>query len=244
MNIDFLQELGLTQREAEVYTSLLKLGEVPIAKLLKTTGAHPQVVYRAIDSLVAKKLVLVAQRKHRKYVKAEDPRILEQIEKDRLEELQQELPKLLALQTETTESIVRVHKGVPAVRRFRKAFVEDIAEGGLLRILGGSGDRFYQVMGETFPKIEALREKKRIRRQLISYRSQQAGLETRDSQTALVERRYFDEPFPVPASILVGDSFIGIFIWTGEPLAIQIENPEVVRTYRDHFDSLWKLAKP
>lgn len=244
MTNQILEQIGLTKKEAEVYKLLLLFGESPVADILKETGNHPQVVYRAIDGLVAKELVLITVRRHRKYVRAEDPKIIEQMEEKKLEKVRGLIPDLLALQKNSRDAIVRVHKGNEAVRAAREKPTKELKESETFYVIGASGDRFYEIMGERFVEMERARVKKKIQRKMISFENQREKFaEHIESLKKFTELRFLSEHFSVPSSTLIYDKTTIIFIWSKIPLVIEIESDEVAESYKNYFQTLWKTAR-
>ncbi len=240
MSYPILEKIGLSPKEAEVYEVLLKLGESPVSDILKETQDHPQVVYRAIDSLLAQGLVIETFWRHRKYVRAEDPRVFEQRAEKNLEELRINIPELLALQKSSQDAIVRVAKGNEAVRSLRLRAIDTLSDGDTLYIIGASGDRYYEIMADQHAEIERKRIKKRICRKLISLESQKTQLE-RDHFKDLTEFHFLSEEFPIPSSTNIFANTTAIIIWEPEPIVIAIESKEVAESYVHYFHSLWKI---
>lgn len=240
-----LESSGLTAKESEVYLVLLKLGESPIADILGVTKAHPQIIYRAIDGLIEKQLVTVQHRRHRKYVRAEDPRVLEKRERERLKEVQQAIPDLLALQQTSPDAVIRVLKGNEAIRTVRSQGIDRLRTGDTHYIMGASGTRFYEIMSvEQYAEIERKRIKKGIHKKLLSFESQRDLIGDKEIWTKLAEFRYLPEQFSVPSSTNIFGNMVAILIWSAEPIAITIESAEVAESYRSYFASLWKIATP
>lgn len=238
-----LEQIGLTKMEAEVYKLLLSFGESPVVDILKETGSHPQIIYRAIDGLVAKGLVLITIKRHRKYVRAEDPKIIEQIEEKKLEKVRGLIPDLLALQKNSKDAIVRIHKGNEAVRSAREKPIKELENEKTFYVIGASGDRFYEIMGERLVEMERARVKKKIQRKMISFENQRAGFKKYLQFPEFSEIRYLPENFSVPSSTLIYDKTTIIFIWSKIPLVIEIESQEVAESYLSYFTTLCKIAK-
>lgn len=241
--MDILQEIGLTKREAQVYETLLRLGESPISSVLKATGSHPQVVYRVLDSLVKKGLVLEIKRKNRKYVKAENPSRLEKLEEQRLEKLRKALPDLTALQAPTKEAIVRLAKGEEAVRALRIRGIEELSRGDTYYIIGASGDRFYDIMGDRYAEVERKRIRKKITKKLISVDTHRT-LFQKDKFREYTEFRFLSEDFPVFSSTNIFKDTVAMIVWDTDPIVITIESKAIADSYRQYFASLWKTATP
>ncbi len=244
MQFPILQDLGLGEREAQVYETLLRLGDCPIADLLQALQIHPQLIYRAIDALVAKGLVIVSYRRHRKYVRAEDPHILEKQETERLAALKKALPDMLALQQGSKDAIIRVEKGLEAVRKARASIIELLPEKGSFAVIGGSGEHFYRIMGEQLREIERKRIKRGITRQILSFQGQRESIEGNDPFKSLTEYRYIDLDYPTPMSTLVYGKYVTLLIYTADPIVINMESQEVADGYQAWFEALWKVARP
>ncbi len=243
MNLKILEEIGLTPREAEVYIILLRLGESPIADLFAEIKAHSQVIYRAIDGLYEKGLVTITHRRHRKYVRAEDPNRLKKLEQERLASLNSLIPDLLSLQSTSKDAVIRVSKGNEAVRLLRQRGIDELASGETYYVIGASGDRFYEIMGDVYPELERKRIKKEIKRKLISYESQKEALAKNDTFTKLAEFRYLPESYSIPSSTNIFGDTVAILIWSNDPIVLTIESPEVAESYKNYFETLWKVAK-
>lgn len=243
MPLRVLIHAGLTEREAEVYETLLKLGDVSIAEVLRALpGTHPQIVYRALEALDTKGLVTVTIQKHRRFVRAEDPRKLERMEEKRLEELRAGIGELEALRKIPRGVLVRVERGNEALREIRRRGYSAVPSGGAYLALGGSGDRYYEVMAAEHPRLERLRIRRKVRLRLIAFESQRPGL-TKDPWKKYAEFRYLPEEYATVSSTYVYADTVNIFIWSVEPVGIVIESPEVAKMYRVHFEALWKVAK-
>lgn len=240
--MDILQEIGLTEREVEIYRLLLKLGETPISAILKHTGFHPQVVYRSLENLVKKDLVTEVKKRNRKYVQAESPRLLERLERHRLEKLHRVIPELLSLRASSKEAIVRISKGEEAVRVLRQRGIDELKKGEVYYIIGGSGDRFYHIVGERYGEIEQKRIKKKITKRLISFEHERAKF-AKDPYRELTEFRYLPDDFPIISSTNIYGDTVAIIIWTTEPVVITIESQEVAESYKEYFKLLWRLAQ-
>ena len=244
MSADVFQRFGFSREEAEMYGTLLPLGDVPIREIIRATGQHPQVVYRLIDRLAAKGLLTSTTRHHRRYVRAEDPNAFYRAQQLRLRELKEALPDLLAQVQGAKAAIVRTSRGSEAVRYFRSRAFDELPERGTYYVIGASGIRFYSVMGDFYRTVEERRIAKGIRKKMLAYESQRATLERNETMRAFVEIRYLPETFSVPASTNIFANTVGLFVWTADPIVITIESPEVADSYRDYFRALWRVARP
>lgn len=237
-----LEEIGLTKTEALVYERLLRLGECPISVLQKSLDSHPQVIYRTVESLVKKGLAISISKKNKKYVSAEHPKKLEQLEKEKIERLHNSLPDLISLMTPPKHTLVKTSVGIEALQTFRRTAIDELKRKDTLMIIGGSGDRFYSAMGQVYEAIEQKRIQKKIQKKLIAFSSEEDKFNN-DSHRLYTEFRFFKSYHPTTSSINIFGDTVGIIIWATEPILIQIKNEEVARSYKHYFDEMWSAAK-
>ena len=90
-----LKEVGLKEKEAKVYMSILELGEANIAQISLKSGINRSTVYLALKSLKEKGLIH-GIKKNKTLFYAEDPRkMLDDLEKKKAV-LEKAMPNLLA----------------------------------------------------------------------------------------------------------------------------------------------------
>jgi len=236
-----LEEIGLTKTEALVYARLLQLGECPVGVLQKSLESHPQVIYRTLENLVKKSLVISISKKNKKYVSAEHPQKLEQLEKEKIGRLNESLPELINLMTPPKNTLVKTSVGIEAIQSFRRRAIDELRRNDTFFIIGGSGDRFYNTMGSKYDEIEKKRIKKKIHKKLIAFSSEKDKFKN-DPYRLYTEFRFFNSYRPTTSSINIFGDNVGIIIWTVEPILIHIKNEEVALSYQNYFDEMWSSA--
>ena len=123
-----LQILGLNKYEAEAYKSLVRLSKASSVQVSQDSGVPYGRIYDTLNSLVGKKLVRVIPEKSKKFAPA-DPRILDQLLKKKLAELQgikQKVAQLKENYKQKDEDVVWTVKGK---RNFYKA-IKELPEAG------------------------------------------------------------------------------------------------------------------
>jgi HTH-type transcriptional regulator, sugar sensing transcriptional regulator len=92
-----LQKIGLTEKEAKVYASLLELGETSIQRVAKKAKIKRTSVYNVIDTLKEKGLISTTFKKRRKLYSASDPRDLGLKMDEQKAVLRKIMPELLSI---------------------------------------------------------------------------------------------------------------------------------------------------
>jgi len=98
MDTKLLQEIGLTNSEITVYTTLLKTSSIKVGDLMKQISLHRSRVYEAINRLSDKGLVSYVIKNNIKYFEASDPeRLLSYIEeqKEKLNQKESKIKKII-----------------------------------------------------------------------------------------------------------------------------------------------------
>ena len=237
-----LKEAGLTAKEALIYEVLIKGGEMPIGSVIKHTGSHPQVVYRAIDGLVAKGLVSQTIRAKKRHLIAEDPDVLVKTEERRLDRLRKTARALEGARNKPGAAFTRVYVGEEAFRSQRFRLLDQIKPGGTLSILGASGDRYYEIMGPRLKEFEVARVKKRILRKMLILSSQQKQMQHYDPRMGLTEIKILPSSYSNPSAVNIAGDVVAQYVWAEEPVAILINSREIAATHRKFFELQWKQA--
>lgn len=92
-----LTELGLSEKEAEVYLALLQLGSSTVTPISEKAGVKRTSIYNFIDRLVSLGLVTKSSIRGRDHFQAASPERLFELQQDRLVRLKRALPELLSL---------------------------------------------------------------------------------------------------------------------------------------------------
>ncbi len=237
-----LEEIGLSKSEINIYERLLQIGECPVGILRKSLGIHPQIIYRAIESLSKKNLIFDFKKKNKRYVIAEHPSKLEEIQKEKTEKLKKFIPELLCMVKPPKDHFVKTTIGIEAIRSFRRLAINVLKRNDSLFIIGGSGDRFYSAMGSVYEEVESQRIKKKIHKKILAFDSEYEKFK-KDKYKLYTEFRYFKFTNPTITSINIFSDNVGIIIWVQEPILIHIKNDNVAASYKHYFDELRSSSK-
>ncbi len=121
--------------------------------------------------------------------------------------------------------------------------LEQAKEGSELLVIGGAGDRFNETMGERLSAYAALQAKKQISIRYIGSESQRAAMPELHGRRKLFQTRYLPGLFTGQVNTNVWPDVLGFNIF-GEPVTrFTIWSPVVAGSYRQFFETLWKMAK-
>ena len=88
-----LIEMGLSDKEAQVYLSLLEIGKGTVAVIARAAGIQRTTGYSILDALVAKGLAIVSGKEPKQEYIAEKPEKIAEFLKENISQLQEQLKK-------------------------------------------------------------------------------------------------------------------------------------------------------
>src|SRR3989344_4707586 len=239
-----LQALGLSDKEAKVYTSLLKLGEVGSSKIIKEAELHGQYVYQALGSLEKRGLVQHVIKNGRKKFSAKNPKVLARLIDQQKVIAENVAAKLQEMMVLPPDQRFEVFHGKESYVAHEFEMLEKAPEGSELLVIGGTGDKFNETMGDRLGEYMSLQVKKNIKVRYLGSEGQRATMSEMHGRRKLFEVRYLPGLFTGQVNTNVWPDAIGFNIF-GEPVTrFTIWNPVVAGGYRQFFETLWKLARP
>lgn len=233
MNIEELTTLGLTQAEAVIYRSVLKLKTCTVKQIAKESGFHRTNIYDVLEQLKDKGLITYFQEGKVTKYSATDPRNLYGLINEQKELLDSILPSLDKLYSTPTDEVkVEIFKGAEGVK---SAWQDMTREGKPIFAFG--------VRGQMREKMPDYAEKwlNEIKRKKISY----FGIYTKRGNDPhyFTEIRYVSEELSTPVATFIYGNKVNINIWEPSMICILIHSKLVADMYKKHFDLLWKIAK-
>lgn len=238
-----LKSLGLGEKEIMVYLALLSLGEVGSSKIVKLTTLHGQFVYNALESLEKKGLVSHIIKRGRKKFMAKNPKVLERLADYQKNVAQRVAEKLSRVMVLPAEQEYEVFQGKETYISHEFELLSQAEISSDLLIIGGSGDGFLKHMGEELKKYERLRINKKIKIRYIGSEDQLEYLKDNAKNRKLFEYRILPGLFTGMVNTNIWPNVLN-FNMFGQPVtSFQIHNPVIAGSYKQFFQTLWRLAK-
>lgn len=233
MKKSFLQEIGLTKSESEIYLTLLKLGKCSVKQIAANTNIQRPNIYDALEKLKEKGLVTSITENKVQLFNALPPSKLKEYLKEKEALIIENIPKLEEIYNKVQMDIkVDLFKGKEGV----KHLLNDIIFVGKDYHCIGLDDDDWENLLSVFIKQHFRREKE------IGIKGY--GL-TKESSTfnykETVYKKLPDKYFPESSTLIYGNK-VGMVIWN--PLSvIIIENESFAKAQKKQFDKLWSIAK-
>lgn len=242
MQIEILKKIGFSDKNALIYSALLRLGPSSVRKLAEMSGMNRGVVYEGLKWLQEKGLADFYQKANKQYFVAEDPEQLVILAATQEKEAR-EAGRKLAESIPEFRSLYHKGGGQPVARYYEQSeinkILEDVlkrceqSEEPLYRIYSPAGIREYLYNGfETFSDA---RVAKGIAVKVIAIGE---GGELR----GLDERKWLAARSGTPTYIIIypGKTAYISLNAKKEPVGVVIENDGVFETQKQIFDQLWQ----
>lgn len=239
-----LQKIGLSENEAKVYLSLLKIGNSSTSKIVSTAGISGGKIYETLDKLYQKGFVSISNINGIKHFQATNPDSLilfiEEQKKalsEKQEEIKKILPEISKIQKEETftSEIIIGERGIkPLVQKLFENSKKTIFAMG---IDGEKKDKYnYFWWHLTYNYIEKINKKAKYLfvENTSKYYKKHLNLKNIESKTLKNIS---------PSAIDIIDNHILIFTYDNEKLhCVHIESEPIARSFKSFFDNLWQQS--
>lgn len=235
-----LATFGLSEREIEIYLSLIENGQTTAKVLTDQTKYKRPTVYLTLETLHQKGLVSVIEEGKIKLFEAQDPEQLREYFADKIQILNKELPRLKWLSNRISKK--------PSVRYFsgtegaRSAYLETLGNPKTTIRSIGSIEEAPRALGQNFAKNYIRnRKKKRIKMRSILERSEFAKELAKNNKRDLRECVFVNKGLlPRGTELNIFDHNVSFASYGAEPLGIIIENKEFAEILKVIFDRAYK----
>lgn len=233
MDTKKLVELGLTDAEARIYSTVLQLKTCTVKKIAHESGFHRTNIYDVLEQLKEKGLITFFQEGRATKYSAADPQNLYELLREKKEILDTIIPELKNLYTTAHEDIhVEIFKGAAGM----KASFRDMVK--TKKPLYAFG-----VKGQLREKLPVFAEQ--FLRDLKNYKIPLFGIYTKRNYNPsyFTEIKYVSDELSGPVATFIYGNKVNINIWEPSLVSIVITSKLIATMYKKHFDLLWKIAK-
>lgn len=240
----YLQNIGLDDKEAKFYLAGLQLGPASLQELAITAGVKRTTGYEILDGLVNKGLFTVSQRGKRKVFTAQEPDNLLLFLKQRENILNKIMPDLEALKNTTAKKpAIRIYDGLDGIKQ---VYLDMIKKPGEILTLAAPRPMIAKTILDFLTnewKPLRIKSKINMRRININESGEVAKDFTRDEWPNKLEViKYLpanNYPFSVGIYIYRNKVAFVSFV-ESELTAVMVRSPEINRTMKMIFEMYWK----
>jgi len=241
MDVEILEDFGLTRSEINVYLTILELGSSGAKAIVNKSELQSSVVYRALDSLAEKGLIGFIMVGKRKIYQSISPEHFLNYIDEKKEQFKAILPELKKKQllAQKIEGAT-VYKGIRGLKEVYTIMRN--AEGDEYLTFGG-GKPCEDLLGTTWWLNH---HRKRISNNLPArqiYDSTVKKIGDILNKWKKTKIKFLSKEFAqFQETVIVGD-YVAINVFTESPYSFLIKDKVVAEGYRKHFELLWRIAK-
>jgi len=242
MNKHILKEIGLSEREIAVYTSLVKIGSTTTGPLVKSSDVQNAKIYETLEKLIKKGLVTFVIKGKTKYFQSTNPDNILNIYKEKENSLKETIKELKNLQTEKEVEIeTKVYEGFNALK---SAFFE------LYKSNGKNSEYYVFPIGEQlgsenlvifWSQVLHKQQEMKIKIKTLPNIKWKNIFEKHYKNYKLINIKYTNQEFPTGIFIFK-DRILNV-VWSEKPVGFLIKSKENTERWTKFFKQEWKKAK-
>lgn len=249
METEIFEKIGLTNSEAKVYLALIELGSTSKGPLVKKSRIASSKVYEIMDKLIDKGLASYVLKNKVKYFKAASPRRI----KDYLEEKKKEIDK----QEESFEKILpflekkhlflkeeidaEIFKGWRGLETVFEDMINTLNKGEIDYVFGASKGFDTIKTRRFYDKYQIITYKKGIKIKAIFNEDSREYFRKSKTIKKHIDARFLNQS--TPTEINIYNNKVLIIILSEIPIVIMIKGKGVASSFKQYFDTMWKIAK-
>lgn len=251
MSLPFLETIGLTKKEAEIYELLLKLGEVPAGKIIKETKFKRATVYKTLYSLEKKGLISKRDFKKKIHFRPESPTQLLGLAESQFQTLERAKSDIQAIIPQLSSSyVLAVEKPVVStfegIEGLKKIYEDSLREGETIYSTLQTGE----VEPELFKWLTTSYIRQRVKKKIWAKVIVASGKWAEEYQKK--DKKELRESVLVPSkrfpfqheTLIYGDKVAFVNYKKGESLiGVVIKHPQIAKTVKAWFDLAWEGGK-
>lgn len=237
-----LKQIGLHDKEIQVYTTLLGLGPSPVRVIATRAKVNRGTTYDALKILIKHGLVSYYHQDKHQYFVAEDPEKIKHVISEKIQaltasqdEVQKLLPELKSIYNRAEEKpVVKFYEAATGVKTILSDVLETVANSDEREYYVYSASNIRQYLYESFPNFAKQRVKQKIRCKVIALGSggQLWGLD---------ERKWLSKTAGSPTYMIIYSNKLALISLNRDkaPIGMIIADRGLYQTSKFIFEHLW-----
>ena len=238
-----INELGLTSNESAVYLAALSLGPTTVMNIAKFSEVERANVYRVIESLELKGLMVVTIDGFKKKYEAADPSHLERLLEERRKEFSAVLPELKSLyNTGGGVSEIKFFRGVNGLKGVYEDILKELKSSDFYYVISNL-DAWYSIDSDFLERFVQKRIKNNLRVKMLLQDNEKAQENKKFQTNFLQEVEILPHDTKLETDTIITPKKV-IIVQLKDPITtFVIENNSIVTAHKQYFETMWKLLK-
>ena len=246
-----LEELGLSDKEAKVYLTLLELGASPVQKIGHKAGVNRATTYVCLEALLKLGLVSTVKRGVKSFYTPEDPEQLKSLvakQQKELESKSDELNKVIEDLKKSYEyagdrPVVRFYEGKEGIRIVDDNFLKGCKSKKAFSFIPLDDVLAFENEKQYQKKQTDERVRKKIQLKTIYTYSKGPHPTSKSSKEYREALMVPGDKFPISSEIIIYDDKISMVSYKNKVVGVIIENKDFAETLKSIFKLSWESAK-
>ena len=238
--IEILNNIGLSNNEAEVYLTSLSLGPTTILRIAKSSGIRRTTVYSVVETLKNKGLMHIKPYGFKQLYVAEHPERLQNMIEGKKMALEKLLPEFTALYNlKGGESTVKYYEGLNAVKNIYETILDPMKPGDDYLVIGDIEKFFQDTDKKYFENFLEKRIKSRVKARLLVTDSERARHMKQFARNMNHEVKILPKGSKLSVDTMIVPQKVTIFNMEEPVSAVSIENREMIDMHKELCEIIW-----
>jgi len=237
MDINVLEDLGLSKGEVKVYLTLLRLGATKVGSVIEKSGMASSAVHNSLNSLLEKGLVSFIKKGKIKHYQASPPEYIGNFTKQKLERFNEVLPEMKQIVRQSNEKQeAEVFEGIKGVTTMLNLLIENAKKGDDYYFFSAYTSGNNKEVQDFFDRYDFNRKEKGL---------QVRGLAPLEIKSLFIHRKILKMRYPkvpIPFDISLCNGKVVLISWGEKPIGYLIKSKEIFEMYKDYFERVWKMS--
>jgi len=234
-----LEDLGLTENEAQVYITSLSLGPTTVLNIAKSTHIRRTTVYTIIETLKNKGLMHIEPHGFKQLYTAEHPDKLESMLHTKKYNLDRLLPELTSLYNlKGGESTLRYYEGLESIKTIYDSVLTSMKPGDDYLVISDV-ETFFTMDPVYFENFLQKRIAANIHARLLVTHSKRAEYMKQYAKNMHHEIKILPEETQLSVDVMITPQQVVIFNLEQPLSAIQIINNTTIKFQQQMFEMVW-----
>ncbi len=242
-----LAELGLSERESEVYLACLSLGSARVLDIARFSGVKRTTIYSLIESLKQKGLVTLELKGLKQYVVAEHPEKLATLLEEKRERFSKTLPELTALYNlKGDEGIIKYYEGLPAIKSIYESLLKEMRPHEDYLVMSKPDDwvrwdeeffvNFLFKRGEIARGID-------VQIRSLLQKTPRAEMMQKEQQRFFQTVKILPSQTKLSTNLVITPRKVVIHQLHPPIIAMVVENPSIIQMHKEMFEIMWSSLR-
>ena len=243
-HLQTLHQIGLNDKEAQIYLAALHLGRATPAALSKATNINRTTIYSVSEKLLEKGLLYIETKGFKRYFIPQDPEKLKTLLDQRQRIFEKTLPELSSIYHQVAESdaLIRHYQGSEGVKAIYDSILDELKPGDWYYVISDQ-EKWIGIDPEYFQNFKKKRSLLNLDVKLLLQESKSARENIKIKRAKNEEVKILPAGVVLRTNMVITPNKIVIIQTSGSIMGILIKNQSVVDMNKLLFESVWYSEK-